>query len=217
MKDSVIKKILDKKVVAIVRGYTISECIGLAEALCKGGVELMEVTFPQNDRDGAEYTARTISALKEALGDRMEFGAGTVTTTEMVKMAKDAGATFIISPDTNEEVIKATVEAGLVSIPGALTPTEIKHAWDLGADFVKVFPAGVFGPKYFKDVHAPLSQVRMLAVGSVSSDNIADYLKNSACGAGVASCLFTKEWVKNGEWDKITEASAKVMSIVESC
>lgn len=216
MKEQVVQRILDKKIMAIVRGYSIEECINLARALYKGGVELMECTFSQTDAEERKLTVETIKALKKELGDVMEFGAGTVTSVEMVKMAKEAGATFIVSPDTNKEVIKATCDADMVSIPGGLTPTEMKQAWDAGADFVKVFPAGTVGPKYFKDVHAPLSQVRMLAVGSVNADNLADYLKCGAVGAGVASCLFTKDWIKAGEWDKITAAAKHVMSIVEN-
>lgn len=215
MKQDVIKKIEAKKLVAIVRGYTTEECIKLAQALQKGGVELMEVTFPQTTKEEMQYTADTIKALEEALGDKMEFGAGTVTSVEMVKMAKDAGATFIISPDLDKKVVKATLRAGMVSIPGALTPTEMKTAHKWGADFIKVFPANVFGPSYFKTVLAPLSQLRLLAVGGANETNIQEYLANGACGAGVASCLFKKEWIKAGEWDKITEAAKNMCKLVE--
>lgn len=215
MKQQVIERIEKKKLVAIVRGYTTEECIKLAEALQKGGVELMEITFPQTSKEEMKYTADTIKALKEALGDKMEFGAGTVTSVEMVKMAKEAGATFIISPDTNKRVIKASVRYGLVSIPGALTPTEMKMAYDWGADFVKVFPANVFGPSYIKTVKAPLSQIKMLAVGGVNDTTINDYLANGASGAGVAGCLFKKEWIKAGEWNKITDAAKHMYKIME--
>lgn len=215
-KNAVIERILRKKVVAIVRGYTIHECVELARALHEGGVDLMEVTFPQTTLEEMMVTTEKIQALKRELGSVMDFGAGTVTSVEMVRMAHAAGASFIISPDTNDEVIKETVSLGMVSIPGALTPTEMKHAHDCGADFIKVFPANEFGPKYIKTVRAPLSQLRMLAVGSVDETNIVDYLKAGAVGAGVASCLFKKEWILNAEWERITEASKKFVSIVES-
>ena len=142
----------------------------------------------------------------------MAFGAGTVTTVEMVQQAKEVGAKFIISPDTDEAVIKATVAAGLVSIPGALTPTEIKQAHFWGADFVKLFPASAMGPSYVKNVCAPLSQVKILAVGGVDGSNVKDYLSSGAVGAGVAGCLFKKEWVQKGEWQRITEAAKTFMS-----
>jgi len=156
----------------------------------------------------------TVKLLVKELGDVMAFGTGTVTTVEMVNLAKEAGAQFIVSPDTNEEVIRATVAADMVSIPGALTPTEIASAHNYGADFIKVFPANVFGPSYIKTVSAPLSQVRMLAVGGVDASNIKDYIAAGAVGTGVAGCLFKKEWVKAGEWDKITEASKKFVSLL---
>ncbi len=214
-KTAVIDRIIDKKVIAIVRGYTVEQCVELAKALHDGGVDLMEVTFPQDDVDGIKVTADKIRVLREELGSQMEFGAGTVTSVEMVRKAHEAGASFIISPDTNDDVIKETVALGMVSIPGALTPSEMKHAHDLGADFIKVFPANLFGPSYFKTVLAPLSQLKLLAVGGVGEKDIADYLKAGAKGTGVASCLFRKEWILGGEWDRITEASRKFVSIIE--
>lgn len=215
-RNKVIQKILDKKVVAIVRGYTVEEVVQLAKALHEGGVDLMEVTFPQTNIEEKRETATKIKTLKSELGSVMEFGAGTVTSPEMVRMAYEAGAAFIISPDTNDEVIKETVKLGMVSIPGALTPSEMKHAHDCGADFIKVFPANVFGPSYFKTVKAPLSQLKMLAVGGVGENDIVEYLKAGAVGTGVASCLFKKDWILAGEWNKIVEASRKFVSIVES-
>ena len=214
MKKDVIEKIVNNKIIAIVRGYTIEECIKLARALYEGGVCLMEVTFPQTNQNEQKYTADTIKALKAELGSVMEFGAGTVTSVEMVKMAYDAGCTFIISPDTDIDVITETVKLGMVSIPGSYTPSEMKQAVKYGADFVKVFPADHVGASYFKTVKAPLSQVKMLAVGGVNGDNIKDFLAAGAYGAGVASCLFKKEWIKAGEWQKIIDATKKFVAIV---
>ena len=214
MREAVIQKILDEKVVAIVRGFYEEECLNLAKALHAGGINLMEVTFDQRDHKERLRTVGTLQLLNQALGDKMGFGAGTVTTVEMVHMAKEGGAQFIISPDTDPAVIKATVEAGLVSIPGALTPTEIKQACAYGADFVKVFPAGSMGVSYLKAITAPLSHIRMLAVGGVDGKNVRDYLAAGAVGAGVASCLFKKEWIKAGEWDRITEASKAFVALL---
>ena len=214
MRDGMIKKILNDTVIAIVRGIYDEECLNLAKALHKGGVNLLEVTFDQKSQEERLRTVNTLKLLNQELGDKMAFGAGTVTTVEMVHMAKEGGAKFIISPDTDPDVIKATVEADMVSIPGALTPTEIKQANVNGADFVKVFPAGSMGVSYLKAVAAPLSNVRMLAVGGVDGNNVRDYLAAGAVGAGVASCLFKKEWVKAGEWDRITEASKTFVALL---
>lgn len=214
MKEQMIQTILKEKVIAIVRGIYGQDCLNLARALYAGGVKLMEVTFDQKSSDERLKTAETIRLLNQELGTQMAFGAGTVTTTEMVALAKEAGARFIISPDTNEDVIRATAAADMVSIPGGFTPTEMAQACRWGADFVKVFPINFMGPSYIKTVAAPLSHVRMLAVGGVDGSNVADYLAAGAFGVGVAGCLFKKDWVLAGQWDRITQATQTFMDTV---
>ena len=214
MREQIIEKILNDKVIAIVRGIYDEDCLNLARALHEGGVNLLECTFDQKSHEERLRTVETVKLLVKELGDVMAFGTGTVTTVEMVNLAKEAGAQFIVSPDTCEEVIRATVAADMVSIPGALTPSEMANAHRYGADFIKVFPANLVGPAYFKTVAAPLSQIRMLAVGGVDASNIKDYVAAGAVGTGVAGCLFKKEWVQAGEWDKITEASKKFVSLL---
>ena len=207
MKEDIIKLIEDRKIVAIVRGIYGQDCLGLARALHAGGVDLIEATFDQEDENERLRTVETIRLIIKELGSEMAVGAGTVTSVEMVEEAKAAGAGFIVSPNTDKAVIKATVAAGMVSIPGALTPTEIKFAYDCGADFIKVFPACNMGVSYFKNIHAPLKQCRLLAVGGVSEKDAADYIAAGCSGVGVAGCLFKKDWVFGGEWEKITEAA----------
>lgn len=207
MREELIQRVLDKKIVAIVRGVYGEDCVKLAQALYEGGIELLEVTFDQSKPEELSRTAESIRRLVERLGDKMIFGAGTVTTLEMLELAKNAGAMFIVSPDTNEEVIRATVAAGMVSMPGALTPTEIVTAYRAGADFVKLFPAGTQGTAYFKAVTAPLNHIRLLAVGGVNEKNITDFLAAGAVGVGVGGNLVNKTWIKNGEFDKITNVA----------
>jgi 2-dehydro-3-deoxyphosphogluconate aldolase/(4S)-4-hydroxy-2-oxoglutarate aldolase len=204
VREKLIQKVFDKKIVAIVRGVYDEDCVNLAQALCEGGIELLEVTFDQSKPEELTRTSDTIRKLVERLGDRMIFGAGTVTTIQMLELAKDAGARFIVSPDTNEAVIRATVAAGMVSMPGALTPTEVvtAHAW--GADFVKLFPAGSMGTGYVKAVTAPINHIPILAVGGITEKNVADFLAAGAVGVGVGGNLVNKTWIKNGEFDKIT-------------
>ena len=214
MRNEVIQKIIDEKVVAIVRGIYNEDCLNLAKALYAGGVKLMEVTFDQKSAEERQRTVDTIQLLTKELGDCMGFGAGTVTTVEMVRQAKEAGAQFIISPDTNLSVIEETVRLDMVSVPGALTPSEMMQAHWAGADFIKVFPANQMGPGYFKTVAAPLSQIRMLAVGGINGDTVVDYAKAGAAGFGVAGCLFKPQWVKDGQWDTITNATAEFMRIL---
>ncbi len=214
MREKVIERIMARKVIAIVRGIHGTDCVSLARALHEGGVDLLEVTFDPIDDQERLRTAETVRKLIGCLGEEMTFGAGTVTNVEMVAQARDAGARFIVSPNTDEKVIRATVENGMVSIPGALTPTEIKFAHDCGGDFIKVFPAGSMGASYFRNIHAPLSDCRLLAVGSVNAENVRDYLAAGCCGVGVAGCLFKKEWVRGGEWDRITQAARQFCALL---
>lgn len=207
MREAIIQKVLDKKIIAIVRGVYGEDCLKLARALYAGGIEMMEVTFDQSKPDKLAQTSDTVKLLCEKLGDKMIFGAGTVTSTEMVQLAEDAGAKFIVSPDTNEAVIRKTVADGLVSMPGALTPTEILQAHEYGADFVKLFPASAFGASYLKAVKAPINHVRILAVGGVNEQNLQSFLDAGAVGAGVGGNLVNKSWIAAGEFDKLTEAA----------
>jgi 2-dehydro-3-deoxyphosphogluconate aldolase/(4S)-4-hydroxy-2-oxoglutarate aldolase len=214
MREDVIKKTLEKKIVVIVRGVFGEDCVKLAQALYEGGIELLEVTFDQSKPEAFSRTADTIRQLVNTLGDKMIFGAGTVTSVELVHMAKEAGAQFIVSPDTNEQVIRATVEEGMVSMPGAMTPTEIVSAHSYGADFIKVFPIGNLGASYLKAVKAPLNHIKMLAVGGVTEKNIGEYMAAGADGAGVGGQLVNKEWIANGEFDKITALAKEFVQIV---
>ena len=204
MREAIIQKVLDKKIIAIVRGVYGQDAVNLAKALYAGGIELLEVTFDQSKPESLNRTSDTVRMLCQELGDKMYFGAGTVTTIEMLNLAREAGASFIVSPDFNPEVIKATVEAGMVSMPGAMTPTEILTAYRAGADFVKVFPTSGLGSSYIKAVRGPLNHIRLLAVGCVNEKNIAEFLAAGCVGAGVGGNLVNKTWIAGGEWDKIT-------------
>lgn len=205
MRKQIIEKVLEHKIIAIVRGVYGEDCLKLAKALCEGGIKLLEVTFDQSKPEALNKTADTVKLLVEKLGDKMAFGTGTVTTLEMVELAKNAGAQFIVSPNTNEKVIRATVEAGMVSMPGAMTASEVLDAHEYGADFVKLFPVGNLGTSYVKALCAPINHVRMLAVGGVNEKNTKDFLAAGAVGVGVGGNLVNKEWIAAGEFDKITE------------
>ena len=212
LREETIRIIEEKKVIAIVRGVYGEEILRLAQALHEGGVDVLEATFDPLDAADRVRTAETIRMLTENLGDCMLFGAGTVTTEEMVRQAHDAGARFIVSPNTDEAVIRATRALDMVSVPGALTPTEIKYAHNLGADFVKVFPACNMGVSYFRNIHAPLKDVRLLAVGGVKTENAAEYMAAGCVGLGVAGCLFQKDWIRAGEWDRVTQAAKALLA-----
>lgn len=215
MREQVIELVLQTKLVAIVRGVYGQDCLNLAKALCEGGIRALEVTFDQSNPALWQKTADTITLLNESLGDRMVFGAGTVTTVELVNIAKNAGAKFIVSPDCEPDVIRATVEAGMVSMPGALTPTEVLQAHKAGADFVKVFPAGALGAAYMKAIAAPINHVRLLAVGGVNENNVADFMKAGAVGTGVGGNLVNKTWIAEGRFQDITALAKAFVAAVQ--
>lgn len=211
---SLIDRIKEEKLIAILRGIPSDSIADLAEALYQGGVRFIEVTFDQKAKDSSE-TLKGISLIAEKFGGRVEVGAGTVLSPEQVREAAAAGAKYIISPDSNREVIEETKRLGLISMPGALTPTEIASAYRWGADFVKVFPSSNLGPGYIKAIAAPLSHIPLIAVGGINPDNAKDYLKAGCCGIGAAGNMVNKEWLKNGEFDKITEVAKQFVAAVK--
>lgn len=209
MREQVIQAILEHKIVAIVRGAEEDKVPKIAQALYDGGIHLMEVTFNQKDPDSFVNTQNAIRNSIARMGDQMLIGAGTVTSVSLVEAAKEAGAQYIVSPDTDEDVIRRTVELGMVSLPGAYTATEAKKAHNAGADFVKLFPCIEGAPAYLKALCAPLSNIRFLAVGGVNADNCAAFMKAGACGVGVGGCLVNKEWVAQERYDLITAEAQK--------
>lgn len=212
MRENTIEQIIKEKVIAIVRGVGPEQCLRVAEALCQGGIRLVEITFNQKDPDSFRETTDAISAIGKAYAGKMLCGAGTVTSEELVDRAADAGAAYIISPDSNLAVIRRTLERGLVSIPGAMTPTEILAAYNAGADFVKLFPAAALGTAYIKAIRAPINHVRLLAVGGVDEKNIGAFLAAGLYGAGVGGNLANKAWIQAGEFDRITAAARELVA-----
>lgn len=197
--------IREHKVVTICRKVYGDDLLRLTEALCAGGVKLMEVTFDQGDPQCLERTAEAIRMIRERFEGGVLPGAGTVLSPNQVKIAKQAGAAYIISPNTNLSVIGETLKAGLVSIPGAMTPSEIMTAHDAGAHLVKLFPAGSLGMKYIQDILAPINHVGLVATGGVTEENWPDYLKLGFAGAGVSSRLCDKKRIAEGDFAEITK------------
>ena len=137
-------------------------------------------------------------------------------TSEQLRMTRDAGGQFAVSPNEKPEIIRACVKNDMAAIPGALTPSEVVEAWEAGASFVKLFPAGCMGPKYVKAVKTPLAQIPLLAVGGITPDNIADFIKAGCVGAAVSGALANKEWMAAGEWGKITEVARTLIERVKA-
>lgn len=216
MKQQVITQIEAHKIIAIVRGVDPAACVKVAQALYDGGIRLMEITFNQKDPSTFAATAASISALRTEYEGRMCIGAGTVLSVQQAEQAAAAGAQYIISPDADPEVIRRTCALGLVSIPGAMTASEIKAAHNAGADFVKLFPISELGPGYVRALRAPLGHIRMLAVGGVNEHNAADFLRAGACGLGVGGNLANREWIAAGAFEKITQTAQALVESIQN-
>ena len=199
--DMVLKAVLENKIIAIVRGVYGDDVLRLSEALLQSGIRMIEVTYDQTGK--AENTADTIRLITEHFAGDVLAGAGTVMSAEQARIAKDAGARYIISPNVKEEVIRETKKLNMVSMPGALTPTEIAAAYEMGADVVKIFPASVLGPAYIKAVKAPLKHIPVMAVGGINEKNARDYTAAGAAGVGVGGNLVNRQWVSEGKFDEI--------------
>lgn len=216
MKNKTLELITREKLIVIVRGIESEKLIPLAEALYKGGVRVMEITYSMKGDNSV--TADAIKALTDYMQDRMCIGAGTVLTTEQVELTRQAGGRFIISPDTNTEVIKRTLELDMVSMPGALTPSEATAAYRAGADIIKLFPITNMGTDYVKAIRAPLSGIKFAAVGGIDEKNISDYIKTGIDCFGVGSNIVSKKSLADGNYEKITELAKDYIKIIrESC
>ena len=182
-KQSDLARVLESGIVAVVRAPSGELLVDVAEALLSGGVEVMEITFT---------VPRAVKVLEEVahrLGDKILLGAGTVLDPETARIALLAGAQYLVSPTVNLEVIAMCRRYDKLSMPGALTPTEVLTAWQAGADIVKVFPSDITGPKYLKALHGPLPQIRLMPTGGVNLDTAADFLKAGACALGIGGSL----------------------------
>jgi len=215
MREQIINTILNEKIIVIVRGVEKEKLIPLAEALYKGGIRLLEITYRPDGAVSDEETAGNIRLLAQHFAGRMFIGAGTVLTERQAERTKEAGGTFVISPDACPEVIRRSRALGLVSIPGALTPTEAMRAQRSGADFVKLFPVTDLGPGYVRAIRAPLSHIRFLAVGGMDLTNIGEYMRAGALGIGVGGSLVDKKLLAAGDWDGITALAEKYVAAVK--
>lgn len=214
-REEVIAAVEKHRLIVIARGLDTEELIRTADAMYAGGVRLMEVTYDALGNPPDEVIAERIRMLADRFAGKMYIGAGTVLSAKQVELTFRAGGQFIISPDYSAEVIGKTRELGMVSIPGALTPTEASTAVRLGADFVKIFPNSEMKPSYIKAIAVPLSHIRFLAVGGVTLDNVQEYIAAGAKGIGVANGIIDKKRVKAGDFAGITELARKYTSILD--
>src|SRR5271168_600102 len=182
-KETYLRQVLESGVVAIVRSPDSQQLVEVCRALADGGVTTGEITMTVPD---ALDVVRTV---RRALGDRLLLGAGTILDPETARAALLAGAEYIVSPTVNLDVIRLCQRYDKLVMPGAFTPTEILSAWEAGADIVKVFPAEVVGPPFFRALRGPLPQIRLMPTGGVDLKTAADFLAAGACCLGIGSQL----------------------------
>ena len=206
--EEILARIKKEKLVAILRGVPMDRIDGVVGALVRGGVRVLEFTFDHDEPDCVAANAAKIRRTVEKFGDQVLVGCGTALTVEEVEAAHDAGACLVISPNVDMAVIHRANQLDMVSMPGALTPTEIVAAYEMGADIVKLFPAGELGLGYIKAVRGPLKHIPMSAVGGVKPENVKDFLDAGVCGFGVGGQLVLSKAVKSGD-DAAIEARAK--------
>ena len=200
------------KITAIARKVPKEKIVKVAKALYDGGIRLLEITFDQASPTCVEDTCDSIRMVRDEMGTRMLVGAGTVLTIEQARAAREAGASFILAPSTDPDVIKVANALGMVTFPGALTPTEIVTAWQAGADYVKVFPADTLGLSYFKAIMGPISHVNLTAVGGVDENNLKDFLALGIKGVGVGSNIVKKSLIEKENYAGLTELARKYTS-----
>ncbi len=204
-----LQRVLDCGIVAVVRAPDPAGLVEVVRALADGGVTVAEVTFT------VPGAADVIREARRQLGDRVLLGAGTVLDPETARVALLAGAEFVVAPAVNPDVIRLCRRYDKLVMPGAFTPTEVLAAWEAGADVVKVFPADVLGPAFFKAMRGPLPQVRLMPTGGVDLATADEFLRAGACCLGVGSQLVDPKAVAARHFGKITELARKYTEVVK--
>ena len=204
-KDKVLEGLLAAKVIAVIRMKDAARLAAAAAALREGGVTALEITMTV---PGAVDIIREMVRTKEP---GTLVGAGTVLDAGTATDVIEAGADFVVSPITDQDMVLACREARVLVAPGAFTPTEIVAAWRSGADIVKVFPATSLGPQFFRDLRGPLPLVRLMPTGGVTIENAREFLAAGACCVGIGTALVDAEAVEAGDWEALTSRARRLV------
>src|SRR3954452_16178678 len=207
-RDTILKRVLDGGIVAVVRAESGESLVKVVRALADGGVTAAEITFTVPD------AIDVIRQVRKEVGDAIVLGAGTVLDTETARVALLAGAEYIVSPTVNVEVIRLCRRYDKAIMPGAFTPTEVLTAWEAGADVVKIFPSDLGGPAYLKALRGPLPQVRVMPTGGVDLITAEGFLKAGACCLGIGGSLVEPKAVASGDFARIQDLAGQYAAIV---
>jgi 2-dehydro-3-deoxyphosphogluconate aldolase/(4S)-4-hydroxy-2-oxoglutarate aldolase len=204
----VLELIAANGVVAILRGVEPPLMVPLGRALLAAGVGAIEVTMNTDD------ALAGITGLREELGGVIPIGAGTVMDGEAARRAVAAGAEFLLTPHLAEETLETAIALGVPAVVGTMTPTEAVRAYSLGAEMVKVFPAGTLGANYFRELRGPLPHIRTMAVGGVNAGNAGDFVKAGATAVGAGSQLVDQAAMARGDWEAVQRKAAGMVAAV---
>lgn len=204
--DHTMERVRDLGVISVVRGTSWEAAVEVSGALIEGGVLGIEVTFTTPEAD------RAMRELDDEYGDRILLGAGTVTTPEQVERSVAAGASFLVSPGCDPELVPLMLDTGLAVLPGVLTPSEVMLAGTLGIDAVKLFPGSLGGPSYLKALRGPFPGVSFVPTGGVSAENVGDWFAAGAVAVGVGGALAPPEL--GGDRDHVVERAALLVEAV---
>lgn len=213
-KQEMIKYIEKYKIIAICRGIYGRNLQQLVQVLYDGGIKLVEITFDQSDDNCIEKTSTAIQTLQKHMQGKIQIGAGTVITAKQVDAAYEAGAAFVLSPNVNNDIIEKINAHGMVSIPGAMTPSEIIQAQQAGADFIKLFPAGYLGTSYLKDVLGPIHHVKIIATAGITPSNIQEFMELGICGVGISGYLANNKEVEKGNFTLLGNHAKKLVHLI---
>ena len=201
MKDIVLKNPL----LAILRNIPDDLILNYAQAIINGGVKFFEVAL------NSKNALSQISLLKKTFGSDALIGAGTAITPERAKSAIEAGASFLLSPSTDEAVLAYCRDNNIPFLPGALTPSDVSLCVRYGFNVIKLFPAGDMPKGYIKSLKGPFDNTDYVAIGGVNAENAADFIKQGYIGVGLGSAIIPKEFAQNGEWDRASNYIADLL------
>ena len=198
---------LDIPVVGILRGVDSAFFRSVMDASFASGLQAIEITM------NTEHALQTVSESRSSVAPGKLLGIGTVRNLNEAKKAVDAGAMFLVTPNTDTEVIEYARSQSVPVISGALTPTEVYTAWSAGAAMIKVFPCRVYGPQYISELLGPYDQIPLVAVGGVNIDNVKEYFEAGARAVGVSSSLFGSNALKEQDIDEIARNVKKFITL----
>lgn len=208
-KAEILERVKQMGLLAVIRGPSPELTVKMVQALVVGGVKGIEITY---STPNAEAVVKELDGI---FGDEIVLGMGTLTRPEQAECAKAAGARFLVSPVCEPKLVTAMVESGLLTMPGAFTPTEVLQAYSLGADVVKIFPGSVGGPAYVKALKGPFPYIPMMPTGGVSAANAADWFAAGVVAVGAGSELCPSDLAKAGKFDEISQRAADFVKVIE--